>query len=340
MLHYTVVNPGPFHRVILQSGSSTTRDCRPFDASIVEKYFEDFLTLCGCPCDLSADETFTHLRGLPLSVITDAQDTIFARYRSTMQWPFRPVIDGDIIRRPPLESWLNGNYYKVPIMTGFCTNEGSLYVERGLSRPEQFTRFMEILLPNLPKEDLNYLEELYPDPLSGNHEYQDDRVGDVIGPQYMRTTAAYGEYALIAPIRQTAHLASSQSNAPPVYLYHWDVFTTLYGGAAHADNLPYEVFDSSITSKSVAQKEVAGVFHAYITSFICHKGDPNAVRGRYGARPQWMPYSPRSPLTMILGKENRELIGGQVGVAAELCHEARYDKQCEFWWLRTKLTQA
>ena len=256
-----------------------------------------------------------------------------------MQWAFRPVIDGDIIRQSPLESWHGGQYYKVPIMTGFCTNEGSLYVDRKLSHPEQFNQFMRTLLPRLPDEDIARLTTLYPDPSTGDPTYQDARVGKDIGPQYMRTEAAYGQFALLAPVRQTAHLASSVPGAPPVYLYHWDVFTSLHGGAAHADNLRYETFDHDTTSLSEGQKAVAGMIHAYMTSFICHGGDPNKLCGKYSHRPEWEPYTHEHPLTMVLGKGNRELIGGNVGTPAEMTYETCYDEQCKFWWERTKITQ-
>lgn len=339
-MHYTDEDRGPFHRAIIQSGSATTRDCRPYNSEVIEQYFNDFLAQAGCPQDLGAADTFAYLRGISLSKIIEAQDAVFDKYKPSMKWAFRPVIDGNIIRRPPLETWRRGEYYKIPIMTGFCTNEGSLFVDRTLSRPEQFSQFMRTLLPGLPDEDIAQLSTLYPDPSTGDPTYRDARVGkDGIGPQFMRTEAAYGEFALIAPVRQTAHLASSISSAPPVYLYHWDVFTTLYGGAAHGDNLGYETFDRGTTSLSEAQKEVAGTLMAYMTSFICHHGDPNKLRGRYGHRPTWEAYTHDRPLTMILGKGNRERIGGEVGTPAELSHETCYDNQCKFWWDRTHITQ-
>jgi carboxylesterase type B len=224
-------------------------------------------------------------------------------------------------------------------MTGFCTNEGSLYVDHKLSSPDQFHSFMRTLLPGLPESDLAQLEGLYPSPTSGDPTYLDNRVGEDIGAQFKRTEAAYGQYALIAPVRQTAHLASSQPDAPPVYLYHWDLFTTLYGGAAHADNLKYEVFDRATVARSTTQREIAGMFHAYITSFICNGGDPNKSAGLFSHRPKWEPYTHARPQTMIFGRDNRELIGGAVGPPAELVHETCYDDQCKFWWERTGITQ-
>lgn len=339
LFHYSDKEPRPFHRVIMESGSPTTRDCRPYDAKVIEGYFNEFLSQAGCPQDLSAADTFAFLRTLPLSTISDAQAAVFNKYKPTMQWPFRPVIDGDLIPRPPMESWRLGHFCKIPILTGFCTNEGSLFMDLKLSESKQFMQFMRTLLPSLPDTDFDKLNALYPDPLLGNPMYHDDRVGEDVGPQYMRTEAAYGQYSLIAPIRQTAHLASSTEGAAPVYLYHWDVFTTLFRGAAHGDNLKYETFDEITTSLSDGQKEVAGILHAYLTCFICNNGDPNQIRGRYKHRPLWKPYTPDQPLTMILGKGNRELIGGPVGTPAELIHDTWAVEQCKFWWDRTELTQ-
>ncbi|KAI1617391.1 triacylglycerol lipase [Exophiala viscosa] len=339
MLHYSDQNPGPFHRVILESASPTTRDCRSFNSEIIEKYFNEFLGQAGCPQNLSATDTFNSLRALPLSTIIDAQEAVFTKYKPTMQWAFRPVIDGNLIPRPPIQSWRSGQYYKVPIMTGYCTNEGSLYVDRQISKSGQFTDFMQTLLPGLPKDDIERLNELYPDPSLGYPDYRHERVGKDLGPQYKRTETAYGQFALIAPVRQTAHLASSVCGSSPVYLYHWDVFATLYGGAAHGDTARYETFDHVTTSLSPAQKEVSGTFHAYMTSFICNNGDPNKVQGAWRGRPTWQPYTPDQPFKMILGKGNRDLIGGPVGTPAELTYETEALEQCKFWWDRTAITQ-
>jgi triacylglycerol lipase len=198
---------------------------------------------------------------------------------------------------------------------------------------------MRTLLPNLPNEDIDRLNDLYPDPALGYPDYQDERVGKDIGAQYKRTEAAVGQFALISPVRQTAHFAASLPGSPPVYLFHWDVFATLYGGAAHGDMIRYDTFDPDTTSLSPAQEEISGMAHAYTTSFICHNGDPNKIQGRWRRRPIWQPYTPDQPFKMILGKGNRDLIGGPVGTPAELTYETFALEECKFWWDRTEITQ-
>ncbi|KAL2420041.1 Lipase 4 [Exophiala dermatitidis] len=329
ILHHTRSNPAPFHRAIIESGAANARAVHPFNAKIHEDQFREFLQEAGCPLDLSASDTFEFLRSLSLSVISEAQSKIFEKYNPSVRWAFQPVVDGDVIPRPPIVTLRTGEYNCVPIIIGHCTNEGTLYTDKQLSRPEQFTHFWRILLPDLSAEDIAQLEKLYPDPSSGDPTHQNGRTD--VGPQYHRAEAAYGQYAYIAPVRHTAHLQSLMKNAPPVYVYHWALTSTV-NGATHGDNMYYETYQHDIISRSEAQRELAGINHAYVTSFIT-KGDPNAVPGRYPHRPTWQLYTQDSKLTMVFGRGNRELVGGSVdGPAAEMVHDDWAQKQCEFWW--------
>jgi len=52
----------------------------------------------------------------------------------------------------------------VPIMTGFTTNEGTMFVPQNLSSSEEFIDFFHTLLPGLSEGDLSKLDQLYPDP--------------------------------------------------------------------------------------------------------------------------------------------------------------------------------
>jgi len=344
MMHHTMANPGPFHRAIIESGSPTSRAVRQYNAPIHEEQFAAYLRETGCPVELPESEIFPFLRSLPLEVITKAQDTVFDRYNPSLRWAFQPVIDGDIIPRAPIETWRLGEYYRIPIMTGFNHNEGSLYVDKQTEKPEQFTQFFQMLLPMLSKDDIETIEKLYPDPeasTGGDARYAIPSVmKGQVGAQYRRIEAAYAHYAYVGPVRQTVHLASSDPDAPPTYLYHWTPMTTVVGGASHGDNVRYEAFDPDVVSKSPAQRELAGTLHAYVTSFICNKGDPNALKGdEWSGRPKWEPYQHDEPKTMVLGHGNEELIGGGVGVTAQMSRDEWADKECKFWWDKVELSQ-
>ncbi|KAJ9137040.1 Carboxylic ester hydrolase [Pleurostoma richardsiae] len=325
-----------FHRAVIESGAPTSRAVRPFHAEIHEEQFRDFLREVGCPENLSEDEIFPFLRRQSIETISAAQAAVFDKYNPSLRWAFQPVIDQDIIPRPPIETWALGRWHKVPIMTGFNGNEGSLYVEKTMAKSSEFVDFFRELLPLLSEDDLQTIDELYPDPAkSTDSPYIETRPG--LGAQYKRIEAAYGHYAYVAPSRQTAELASAAQNHP-VYLYHWALITSVEDGARHGDNMKYEVCDPAVCALSPAQKELAGTLNAYITSFIT-KGDPNAVRGPYSNRPKWEPYDKSRPKAMLLGGGNEELIGGGVGKTAELVDDEWGRKECQFWWSKVDLSQ-
>ncbi|KAJ5614708.1 CAZyme family CE10 [Penicillium herquei] len=337
ILNYNVQSSPLFHRAILESGSPTSRAVRPYNAKVHEVQFKDFLKEVECPSGLSEDEIFPFLRSLPSLTVTEAQNRVFNKWNPSLRWAFQPVIDDDIIPRKPLDAWNSELWNKVPIMTGYNSNEGTMYVDKKMSDPAQFRKFWQKLLPELSSSDLDTIDRLYPDPGSDSASpYVETRTGEGLGPQYKRIEAAYGHYAYVAPVRQTAQFASSQG--APVYLYNWAFPRTVVGRANHGDNMFYETFNSAITGLSESQKELSGTLHAYLTSFIA-KGDPNAIRGRYGQRPEWKTYEPNDAHVMIFGEDNEELIGGSTAPAAKFVKDDWAKKETEFWWSKVPISQ-
>lgn len=336
IMNYTEGVKPLFHRAIIESGAPTSRAVRPPTAPVHEAQFSDFLKECGVPKTLSEEEIFPYLRNLPTEIVQEAQITVFSKYNPSLAWAFQPVVDGDVIPRPPLETFTKGLYHKVPVMTGFQHNEGSLYVKKAMAESSEFTGFFRDLLPLLSEEDIATIDRIYPDPAKISDSIYKETRPDM-GAQYKRVEAAYGHYAYVAPVRQTAEFMSAGSDQP-VYLYHWALVMTVNDGARHADNLRYETRDPAVTSLSPAQAEVAGTVHAYITSFIT-TGDPNAVPGEFGSRPEWKSYDKTGRQALIVGKDNEELIGGAIGVPAS-CEEDVWSRdQCEFWWSKVELSQ-
>lgn len=318
----------------MESGSPTSGSVRPYDAQIHEQQFQDFLREVNCPDNLDEAVIFSYLRSLPSSKIIEAQTTVFDKYNSSLRWPFQPVIDGDIIPRKPLQAWRSESWNRIPIMTGFNTNEANAYVNKQMSEPSEFCTFWQNLLPNLSPSELDSIETLYPDPrIDPKSPYK--VTGEGIGAQFRRIEAAYGHYAYVAPVRQTAHLASSQGGL--VYLYHWALPRTTLG-ASHADNMYDETYKQDIREISETQNELSGTLHAYITSFIT-TGDPNTVRGRYPQRPQWLPFDPRGQKALLFGKDNKKLIGEEVASAVKIVVDDWARTETEFWWSKTDLSE-
>ncbi|KAF3031806.1 hypothetical protein E8E11_001368 [Didymella keratinophila] len=274
LLNYDKNIPPKFHRVIIESGAPTSRAVRNPDAPIHEAQFVDFLTELSVPASLPSSSIFTYLRSFPIAAIAAAQTKIFAKYNPSLRWAFQPVIDGEIIRGRPIDALRSGCWHRVPIMTGFQGNEGSLYVNKKMSTSEEFLDFWRTLLPQLSEADVQEIDRLYPDPsVSEDKRYEETRQHLGVGGMYKRIEAAYAHYAYVAPVRQTASFTSQDV---PVYLYHWALRRDVVDGAKHGDNMLFEVRDPRICKSRESMDQMSGLLHAYITSFIC-TGSPNAL---------------------------------------------------------------
>ncbi|KAF5347154.1 hypothetical protein D9758_011094 [Tetrapyrgos nigripes] len=332
--------PGLFHQVIIESGAPTSRAVYPYNESLHATQFAEFLAKAGC-CDVPSDKIFSCLRDVPEKNITAAQTTIFDQYNPSVRWAFQPVIDGDIISQRPIDEWSSGLRNRVPIMTGFSTNEGSGYVPANMSTPTEFDDFWRVLVPRFSEGDIETLDQLYPDPsINPDSPYVDTRNLSAIqvGPQFKRGEAAYAHYAYVCPVRQTVNLASS-TQTEPVYLYHWALNQTVKSGANHGDHIHYQTMDQDVLEYSESQKEVAWMLHAYWTSFIT-LGDPNALKGRAADRPQWVRYDTSDPKVMVFGEGNDERAGGNgTGISVQMEADNWSRTECNFWWNKVVLSE-
>jgi acetylcholinesterase len=325
-----------FHKAVIESGGPTSRALHPYDSQLHETQFQEFLKEAGC-CDLPTSSIIPCLRNVSEASIVSASNAVFATWNPSVRWAWQPVIDGELIPRRPLSAWQSGHWNKVPILTGFNHNEGTMYVPKTVATSADFRAFWSTLLPQLSAEDLDEIDTLYPDPaLDPESPYLDTRGLDV-GAQYKRLEAAYGHYAYVCPVRQTAVYATASPENPPVYVYHWATNRTVLGGANHADQMWYEVYDPSVTGISATQRQIAGTFHDYIVSFVLG-GDPNKVKGRW-ERPVWNAWGGQveeEEKTMLFGQGNDERAGGgNLGVVAQLVDDTWATKECEFWWKQT-----
>ena len=333
-MNYNESKQSLFHRVVIESGAPTSRAVRPPNATVHEDQFRDLLRAVDCPKNCPEADIMPFLRSVPYEKICASQTAVFDKYNPSLRWAFQPVIDGDIIPRPPLETWLSGKWHHVPIMTGFNHNEGSLYVNKNCNKSSEFTTFFAELLPLLNATEISQLDELYPDPLKHEEsQYKEARQG--VGAQYKRIEAAYANYAYVAPVRQTAEFASPSC---PVYLYQWALETSILEGARHGDNMRYEACDPNIMKISSTQADISRCLNGYITSFIA-TGDPSAIKVGDTDAPVWEKYTTAKPVAMVFGLKNKELVGGETGPSSEMMADDWEKIQSEFWWSKVEISQ-
>jgi carboxylesterase type B len=302
---------------------------------------------------LHTSEILPALRSKTFLEIKAASGAIFEKYNPSVRWPFQPVIDGPggMIPIAPITAWKAGSFHRVPILTGFNANEGSIFVPGTASKSQEFTDFFRTLLPSLPKDDLVLLNEVYPDPLLGKDEkYKETRRG--LGAQFMRLEQAYGHFAYVAPVLQTALFVSSSSpsvsnsastveerkETPPVYLYEFALPTNSSLLAYHGSHAPFITHNPEIARLSPTVNQISNVMHAYWTSFIL-SGDPNAVKGKFGDRVVWPRFNADKEDNMVVfGEGNTELIGwGNKGDVVKVTYDEGARKECEYWMERTEL---
>jgi acetylcholinesterase len=330
-----------FHKAIMESGAATARAVYPYDHALHQKQFEEFLHETGSS-NISPDHIMSHLRSLPISTIVSASQSIFLKYDPSLRWAFQPVIEGPggYISKAPIAAWRSGDWHKMPILTGFNTNEGAMFVPASMSKSREFREFFHTLLPALTESDLDTIDSLYPDPLTHplSSPYVETRPG--LGAQFKRIEAAYAQFAYIAPVRHTVHFASAESfSRSPAYLYQFALQRSVNGGANHGDQRDFVTYSPEVVNFSKTQQEIAGTMHAYYTSFIV-SGDPNAVRGHWPDRPQWPAYRAGNGERIVFGEGNTEWIGGKdKGVTAKVVIDMYAQKECEFWWSKTDISE-
>lgn len=334
MLHK--VNEKPlFNKVIMESGGATARAIYHPDNSMHETQFTEFLAELGLQNE--PEETLlASMRKLSTYQVKSASEEIWYQYDPSVRWPFQPVIDGPggMIEVRPIEAIKAGKFHKVPILTGFNTNEGAMFTPDDLSASDDFTEFFRTLLPGLTDSDFEELDRLYPDPvLFPTSEYVETRDG--MGAQFKRTEQAYGQFAYVAPVKQYAHYAVESS--VPVYLYHFATDVTAHGGADHGSHAGFVTFNEEIWGRSSHLKEISEAMHAYWTSFIL-TGDPNAVTKV--KRPKW----PRLDKSdgkdgelIVFGEGNNEMAGGrETGMAVKVLKSNWKANECKWWSERTE----
>ncbi len=110
---------GLFSRAILQSGAASN----VYDPEDALRVAETFMKELGLvPDDLDG------LRAKPLEAVLAAQERAVAQLIGVVpQLPFQPVVEGDLLPRPPLAAIAGGLSREVPVMIGTNLEEQKLY---------------------------------------------------------------------------------------------------------------------------------------------------------------------------------------------------------------------
>ncbi|KAI1428030.1 alpha/beta-hydrolase [Xylaria sp. FL1777] len=345
-----ISGPPPFQKVIAESGGSMARATFVPNHPLHEQQFQEFLTQCGIDGDgVSNDELFDMLRNLPYTTIVTASQAMWKKWSSTLRWPFQPVIDGPggLIPDLPINSWNKGNVLRIPMMTGFNTNEGAIFVPQQANGATAVRSLMSSIIPGLNATDLNRLDNLYPNisTTAGKQMYANAKESTKFGVEFWRLDDAYAHYAYICPVLQSATLASTAQGAAPVYVYHFAALSAPYGATDHGDEAPIVVHDMNVIGKYPGLVATADAMTGAWTRFAV-TGDPNKSHSGAKANFTWPLYT--SPFVStasdagcvaLFGSGNDELMKSagthSPGTPVQTITLTDREKtECNFWWPR------
>ncbi|KAA1472235.1 carotenoid ester lipase precursor [Dentipellis sp. KUC8613] len=262
---------GLFRAAVMQSGG-------PIPVAGVEngqRYYDDLVRDTGCD---GQPDTLGCLRAAPFASLKAAMDKSpnFFSYQG-LALPYLPRVDGDFIKESPLELVKQGKVAKVPMITGNCDDEGSLFSlgSLNLSTTADTRQFLKrYMLPNASADDVKLMLQYYPDIPHLGCPF-DTGLRNMLSIQFKRIAAIQGDVAFHSPRRfLLKHTAGTQPS--------WSFLSkrgkdTAYLGATHATDLANSYGPS-------------GELRDYILNFATNL-DPNA--GGSGTF-KWPRYNPNT----------------------------------------------
>ncbi|KAF7546356.1 hypothetical protein G7046_g9325 [Stylonectria norvegica] len=114
-----------------------------------------------------------------------------------------PCVDGDFLSDYPYRLFTKGDFVRVPVLFGACTNEGSGFASNATS-PEDLIAFFQQNYPNLTPAQTDYILQAYPleAPLNQHAAW------------FPSTSRAYGEATFICPTNNLLHAFATSPNTP------------------------------------------------------------------------------------------------------------------------------
>lgn len=282
---------GLFHKAIAQSGAASMVSSRGLAVAVADR----FLDLVGVtPGDVAA------LEALEADAILAAQAQLFAAYPAIgrehgdgepLGLPTRPVIDGVVLPRKPLDAVRDGVASAIPLLLGTTRDEFRLFSEvvklRVPSDVDALTRRLAL-----------YVGEERARPVAEHYlaEYGAERA-------HFGGVAAATDMVFTVP---AIRLAEAQaSHQPATFLYRFDWPTALMDGrlgACHGIEIPFvfDIFDASPISYLAGPDAPVDLAKAMQSAWVAfaRTGNPGVA-----VLPDWAAYDTSTRATMLFDTE-------------------------------------
>ncbi|KAF8649005.1 hypothetical protein AX16_006119 [Volvariella volvacea WC 439] len=207
---------GLFHGAFMQSGSPIPL----YNTSSQQFYFNQLVSNTNCN---SASDKISCLRSVPFDDLTNAIAMSPGLYSyQSLQLAWQPSVDGVFITRDPQFSVMDGEFARVPFVTGDCDDEGTIFslANLNISTNEEFLQYMATnYLSGITNQELNDLSEAYPQDITQGSPF-DTGYRNALTRQYKRLAAVQGDLIFQAPRRWFLRNAAFNYSVPTyAFLY-------------------------------------------------------------------------------------------------------------------------
>ncbi|KAH9040242.1 carotenoid ester lipase precursor [Lactarius hengduanensis] len=266
---------GLFRGAIMQSGG-------PIPVGDIENgqpYYDFMVQKTGCS---GSSDTLGCLRKVPYTTFKKAMDespNFFAYQASGLILAWMPRVDGVFLTEPPQYSVLRGHVSNVPMITGNCDDEGSLFSIStiNISTSAQMKDYLKLyMMPTVKDSQVDLLLKYYPNDQRAGCPF-DTGIKNALSPQFKRTAAIQGDFVFHGPRRLLLkHRADKQKSWGFIHKRGKNI---PFIGAAHGLDI-------------VAAFGPRGDLKDYVIRFI-NNLDPNGKEGLGVPWPQWNPEKPK-----------------------------------------------
>ncbi|KAH9051980.1 carotenoid ester lipase precursor [Lactarius vividus] len=218
----------------------------------------------------------------------DESPNMFSYQALILAW--LPRVDGVFLTEPPQHSVLRGNVANVPIITGNCDDEGSLFsFSRRTSRnttAELKDYMRQYMMRTATDSEIDLLLKYYPDDQRAGSPF-DTGYNNAFSPQFKRIAALQGDFVFHSPRRLLLeNVAGRQKSWGFIHKRGKDV---PFAGAFHGSDLANSFAMLEPTQLSDLLNHII---------WFTNKLDPNGET-RSAPKPIWPQWNPLKPEALI-----------------------------------------
>ncbi|KAH9057403.1 carotenoid ester lipase precursor [Lactarius vividus] len=187
-------NENLFRGAVMQSGG-------PIPVGDIEngqRHYDFMVEKTGCQ---GRDDTLDCLRKVPYATYKKAMDespNMFSYQALMLAW--LPRVDGVFLTEPPQYSVLRGQVSNVPMITGNCDDEGSLFSfsSRNITQLKDYMK--QYMMWNATDSEIDLLLKHYPDDQRAGSPFETG-YKNIFSPQFKRIAALQGDFVFHGPRR-------------------------------------------------------------------------------------------------------------------------------------------